>query len=133
MDEFQAKRRIKELLSLQQQISLLGGIQPFSRLYRNFIMKRRILAKSFGLEPSDLVYQVMFSFPFTTAIDLSFMNCSIDMCENAYWNVYNAVGFELKHNMMPRQKNGNKVISMDQRVDMVFANLVGMTEGEYLT
>lgn len=132
MDETTAKQRIKELLVLQQQISLLGGIQPFSRIYRNFIMKRRLIVKSFGLEPNDITYQVMFSFPFSTAIDLAFMRCSMDICENAHWNVYNAVSFELKYIAMTLQKNGRKVLPMDDRVNMVYLNLLAMTEGEYL-
>jgi hypothetical protein len=71
MDSLQARKAIKQLILLHNQILLAGGTYAFSTQNRHYIIKRKLLLKLFRLPLTEENYGLIFAYPLSPAFDFS--------------------------------------------------------------
>ena len=125
MDEKTVKIRIRQLLLLQQEIALAGGMHQFSPQCRHYSRKLRLIFASFGLDASYENIKTVFDYPFTYSLDVA-NYCSVDLCPHASrWFIkYAMIG--VNANIKTIEEQGRKIWSVEQRANWVYDSLISL-------
>ena len=70
MDIVQTKVDLWFHITDHQQISLLGGISPSSKLYIDFTQRQDEILSAFALEPTSQNRRLLFRYPFSCSINI---------------------------------------------------------------
>ena len=122
MDNKRARQSIRQLIILQQELILSGGVSPLSENYRQFITQKKIVLQMFFLPGTTENLSILFDFPLSHANDYPFPLWE-KFCRFKRELIVKWFYYDLKKGK-PWARRSDKLWSVDEKAAWVYGNLV---------
>jgi|GEM_PF-5962385 hypothetical protein len=126
MDEQQALKAIRSMIKSYNQIQLDGGTYSFSKQYRQFIIKRKLVLKMFGLEANKDNYWILTAYPLSLHRDI-LKPPAEETCPYRPFSIIKAFHWAVHLNKLGSRVAG-KSWTLDNQVNFVYNNLIAKLE-----
>lgn len=122
MEEKRAKQVITDLLLLQREFLMAGGISATTnKSYRYFVQKRKFLLKVYGLETDPNTLHILHDHPFS--FNLNILECTVDICPFAAKRIIGNALLGIGMCQISLKNYGAAYWGINARVEYMYNNL----------